>query len=291
MRLSVQRDHNNGCGRGSGVTAPDQRDSRVPRAFLDELLTRTSMPALIGTQVRLEPACNGRVWKAGCPYHDDDGTSFYVYDHGFHCFGCGAHGNAIDFVMRSGSIPFDEAIQSLAEAAQLNIPRPDRSAGAGGGCRSFPLTPLPFGRSPQLENGLPWLRAASKTAAACFPSKTQAAWPHIFPKAMAVIAFVTIAGQPEPRIAALIEDVVGAARACSTSAQTQAPTSRRAAKPPPWSRLPRCTRNARLRHLPTAIDAVAEDLPFPDGSFDAIMATFTVHQRADPDADLAETDG
>ncbi len=137
------------------MTARDQRESRVPRVFLDELLTRTSMLALIGAQVRLAPARHGRVWKAGCPYHDDDGTSFYVYDHGFHCFGCGAHGDAIDFVMRSGSITFDEAIQSLAEAAGLDVPPPDRSAGAVGDMDRFEACAPPSGHSPQPGNGLP----------------------------------------------------------------------------------------------------------------------------------------
>ena len=137
------------------MTARDQRESRVPQAFLDELLKRTSMPALIGAQVRLAPACHGRVWKAACPYHDDDGTSFYVYDDGFHCFGCGAHGDAVDFVMRSEAIPFDKAIQSLAVAAGMNVPQPDWSAGSVEDMDRSQADALPSGHSPQPGNELP----------------------------------------------------------------------------------------------------------------------------------------
>lgn len=137
------------------MTARDQRDSRVPRAFLDELLARTSVPSLIGAQVRLERASNGRVWKAACPYHDDGGASFYVHADGFHCFGCGAHGDAIDFVMRSGWIPFGEAIQSLAVAAGLDVPQPDRSADAAQDMDRSQADAAPRGQSPQPSNRLP----------------------------------------------------------------------------------------------------------------------------------------
>ena len=112
------------------------------------------MPALIGAQVRLAPACHGRVSKAACPYHDDDGTSFYVHADGFHCFGCGAHGDAIDFVMRSGSMTFDEAIQSLAEAAGLDVPQPDQSAGAVEDMDRSQAGAPPSGHSRQSGNGL-----------------------------------------------------------------------------------------------------------------------------------------
>ena len=104
--------------------------SSVPQAFLDELLSRTSMPAVASRMVRLERAANGRVWKSACPFHEDDGTSFYVHEDGFHCFGCGAHGHAIDFVMRAASIPFDDAVRTLAEAADLDVPPSDTGQGA-----------------------------------------------------------------------------------------------------------------------------------------------------------------
>ena len=96
---------------------------------MDELLERTSLPDLVGRRVRLVLAFNGRVWKAGCPFHDDDGTSFYVHADGYHCFGCGAHGNAIDFVMRTATLGFDDVVAQLSAAAGL-------SSGDGGPRRS-----------------------------------------------------------------------------------------------------------------------------------------------------------
>ena len=96
------------------MTSPDHPAPRSPQAFPDEPLDGTSMPALVARRIRLERAANGRVWKAACPFHDDEGASFYVHADGFHCFSCGAHGDAIDFVMRSGSAPSEEAVAILA---------------------------------------------------------------------------------------------------------------------------------------------------------------------------------
>ena len=66
--------------------------------FLDELHARTSLSALIGRTVKLSRA--GREWKACCPFHKEKTPSFTINDEkGFyHCFGCGAHGNAIRFL-------------------------------------------------------------------------------------------------------------------------------------------------------------------------------------------------
>ena len=82
------------------------------------------MPDLVGRRVRLALARNGRVWKAACPFHEDVGTSFYVHADGYHCFGCGAHGDAVTFVMRMESITVDQAVARLAEAAGIQVPGP-----------------------------------------------------------------------------------------------------------------------------------------------------------------------
>ena len=71
----------------------------LPAAFLDELRARTPLQPLIGRRVRL--ARSGRQWKGCCPFHGEKTPSFYVYDDHYHCFGCGAHGDAISFVMQS----------------------------------------------------------------------------------------------------------------------------------------------------------------------------------------------
>jgi DNA primase len=88
--------------------------------FLMELRERTAMPILVGREIALNRS--GRVWKGLCPFHDESTPSFYAYDHGFHCFGCGAHGDAIDFVMRTRAITLDQAIVGLAAAANLGLP-------------------------------------------------------------------------------------------------------------------------------------------------------------------------
>ncbi|MFY7925337.1 MAG: CHC2 zinc finger domain-containing protein, partial [Aquidulcibacter sp.] len=70
----------------------------LPPGFLDELRARTPLPGLIGRKTRLLKS--GRNWKGCCPFHGEKTPSFYVYDDHFHCFGCGAHGDAVTFVMR-----------------------------------------------------------------------------------------------------------------------------------------------------------------------------------------------
>lgn len=93
--------------------------------FLDELRSRTSLSALIGKAVRLQKA--GREYKGCCPFHDEKTPSFYVNDEkGFyHCFGCGAHGDAIRWMTDQGGLPFMDAIKELAAAAGMEVPAPD----------------------------------------------------------------------------------------------------------------------------------------------------------------------
>ncbi len=97
--------------------------------FLDELRARTGLVQLVGRRVKLTRA--GREWKGCCPFHNEKTPSFYVNeDKGFyHCFGCGAHGDAIRFVMEQDGLPFREAVRALAAEAGLVVPEeraPDR---------------------------------------------------------------------------------------------------------------------------------------------------------------------
>lgn len=94
----------------------------LPPAFLDELRARTPLHALIGRRARLTKA--GRNWKGNCPFHNEKSPSFHVYDDHFHCFGCGAHGDAVTFVMRSEGASFPEAVERLAAEAGLEVPKP-----------------------------------------------------------------------------------------------------------------------------------------------------------------------
>ena len=72
--------------------------------FLEELRSRTPLAAVIGRRVKL--ARSGRQMKGCCPFHNEKTPSFYVYEDGYHCFGCGAHGDAISFVMQSQGASF-----------------------------------------------------------------------------------------------------------------------------------------------------------------------------------------
>ena len=94
-----------------------------PPAFLDELRSRVSLADLVGKSVRLTR--KGREYGGLCPFHNEKTPSFYVVeDKGFfHCFGCGAHGDAIGFVMRSENLDFIEAIERLAEVAGIAVPQ------------------------------------------------------------------------------------------------------------------------------------------------------------------------
>jgi DNA primase len=99
---------------------------RLPDSFLEELRARTPLAALIGRRVKL--ARSGRHWKACCPFHAEKSPSFYVYEDGYHCFGCGAHGDAIGFVMKSQGAAFMDAVEALASEAGLEVPKPSPAA-------------------------------------------------------------------------------------------------------------------------------------------------------------------
>ncbi len=95
----------------------------LPPRFLDELRSRLTLSEVVGRRVKLIRA--GREFKACCPFHDEKSPSFYVNDGKgfFHCFGCGAHGDAIGFVMKAGNLPFMEAVEQLATEAGLEVPQ------------------------------------------------------------------------------------------------------------------------------------------------------------------------
>src|SRR5580704_859866 len=94
-----------------------------PPGFLDELRSRVSLADLVGKRVRLTR--KGREYGGLCPFHNEKTPSFYVVeDKGFfHCFGCGAHGDAVGFVMRSENLDFIEAVERLAGIAGVQVPQ------------------------------------------------------------------------------------------------------------------------------------------------------------------------
>ena len=94
-------------------------------AFLDELRVRTTLSAIIAPSVKLTKA--GREFKAFCPFHQEKSPSFTVNDEkGFyHCFGCGAHGDAIRFLTDSRGMQFIDAVKELAGKAGMDVPAQD----------------------------------------------------------------------------------------------------------------------------------------------------------------------
>ena len=90
--------------------------------FLDELRQRVSLVNLIARKVKLQR--RGREQTGLCPFHNEKSPSFTVSDEKgfFHCFGCGAHGDVIGFVMRSEGLSFPDTVERLAREAGLAIP-------------------------------------------------------------------------------------------------------------------------------------------------------------------------
>ena len=95
----------------------------IPQDFIDDLVARADIVEVIGRRVQLKKA--GREFKACCPFHDEKTPSFTVSpSKGFyHCFGCGAHGTAVGFLMEFDHMSFVEAIESLANSMGVEVPR------------------------------------------------------------------------------------------------------------------------------------------------------------------------
>jgi len=99
---------------------------KIPEKFIDELLTRVDIVDVIDSRVPLKKA--GREYKACCPFHDEKTPSFTVSQakQFYHCFGCGAHGSAIGFLMEYERMSFPEAIDELAHKVGLEVPHEAR---------------------------------------------------------------------------------------------------------------------------------------------------------------------
>jgi hypothetical protein len=93
---------------------------RFPEALLDQLRRAVPLPSLVGRAVPLKRA--GTHWSGLCPFHDERSPSFAVYDANFHCFGCGAHGDAFSWMMRREGASFAGAVAALAAEAGLTLP-------------------------------------------------------------------------------------------------------------------------------------------------------------------------
>ncbi|ATW04946.1 DNA primase [Sphingorhabdus sp. YGSMI21] len=96
--------------------------------WLEELRSRVTLSTLIGRTVKIQKA--GREYKACCPFHNEKSPSFTINDEkGFyHCFGCGAHGDAISWMTEQRGLGFMDAVKDLAAEAQMEVPAPDPRA-------------------------------------------------------------------------------------------------------------------------------------------------------------------
>jgi DNA primase len=101
---------------------------RIPQTFIDDIVARSDIVEIIGARVPLKKS--GREFKACCPFHNEKSPSFWVSPDKqfYHCFGCGAHGTVIGFLMQYEKMEFIDAVADLAQRAGLEIPREAQGA-------------------------------------------------------------------------------------------------------------------------------------------------------------------
>ena len=96
---------------------------RIPQSFIDEIVARSDIVEIIGARVPLKKS--GREFKACCPFHSEKSPSFWVSPDKqfYHCFGCGAHGTVVGFLMQYEKLGFLDAMADLAQRAGIELPR------------------------------------------------------------------------------------------------------------------------------------------------------------------------
>ena len=95
----------------------------IPKSFIHDLIERADVVEIVDSRVPLKKA--GRNYQACCPFHNEKSPSFTVAPDKqfYHCFGCGEHGNALDFLMKFDGLEFPEAVEELAHMLGLEVPR------------------------------------------------------------------------------------------------------------------------------------------------------------------------
>ncbi len=113
---------------------------RIPQHFIDDLIARADIVEVLGRRIQLKKA--GREFKAVCPFHDEKTPSFTVSPaKGFyHCFGCGAHGTALGFLMDYDHMSFVDAVESLAGMIGIEVPHAEGQRPAQRFDKLFELT-------------------------------------------------------------------------------------------------------------------------------------------------------
>ena len=100
----------------------------IPQSFIADLLNRVDIVDVVGQHVKLKKA--GANYQGLCPFHSEKSPSFSVSPtkQFYHCFGCGAHGSAISFMMEYSGLGYVDAIEELARSVGLDVPREERTA-------------------------------------------------------------------------------------------------------------------------------------------------------------------
>ena len=98
---------------------------RIPQAFIDDLIARSDVADVVGARITLKKT--GKNYSALCPFHNEKSPSFSINPDKqfYYCFGCGASGNALTFLMEYDNLEFVEAVESLARSQGVQVPRED----------------------------------------------------------------------------------------------------------------------------------------------------------------------
>jgi DNA primase len=131
----------------------------IPQEFIQSLLGRVDIVDVVDRHVKLKKA--GANFQACCPFHNEKTPSFSVSPtkQFYHCFGCGAHGNAIGFLMEYSGLAYPEAIRSLAESIGMPVPE-SRTRYEKSGAAQVP------GLAPRMLDALNYFRAELKKSRA-----------------------------------------------------------------------------------------------------------------------------
>ncbi|WP_027849348.1 DNA primase [Marinospirillum minutulum] len=98
---------------------------RIPQAFIDDLIARSDVADVVGARITLKKT--GKNYSALCPFHNEKSPSFSINPDKqfYYCFGCGASGNALTFLMEYDNLEFVEAVEALARSQGVQVPRED----------------------------------------------------------------------------------------------------------------------------------------------------------------------
>ena len=129
----------------------------IPQRFIDDLLNRTDIVEVVGSRIQLKKT--GKNYSACCPFHQEKTPSFTVSPDKqfYYCFGCGAGGNALGFVMDHDHLDFPQAVEDLAKRAGLEVPREDSRPG------QKPRQPVDSPLYPLLDAAADYYRQALKS--------------------------------------------------------------------------------------------------------------------------------